>query len=292
MSTAVQAPASADFAGSSSAAAVFQRLHPDQYLTRFLDRGYRPDGRRKDAWREVSVNVGSISTANGSALVRMGDTTVVCGVKAEVAEPCGSRPDEGFVVPNIDLPALCSPKFKPGPPADEAQTMSNWLNDLIVSSCTLPPTSLVIAPGKAAWSVYIDVVCINFDGNAYDAAVLAVMAALRNTRLPRATYSEDNQQVTCDASVTFPLPLGRLPLAASFGVFQSTHVLPDPSAFELPLHSTTITIALDEAGNACTVRQEGLGGVIGQSGDDVLSEAWAAAEARVRTLRTVLEQSS
>ncbi len=36
-------------------------------------------------------------------------------------------------VPNIDLPALCSPKFKPGPPADEAQTMSNWLNDLIVS---------------------------------------------------------------------------------------------------------------------------------------------------------------
>jgi exosome complex component RRP43 len=52
-----------------------------------------------------------------------------------------------------------------------------------MSSRTLPPTSLVIAPGKAAWSIYIDVVCINFDGNAYDAAVLAVMAALRNSEL-------------------------------------------------------------------------------------------------------------
>lgn len=97
--------------------------------------------------------------------------------------------------------------------------------------------------------------------------------------------------MTCDASETFPLPLGRLPLTASFGVFKSTHVLPDPSAFELPLLSTTINIALDEAGNACAVRQEGLGGVTGQSGDDVLSEAWSAAEARVRTLRTVLAQS-
>ncbi|CAK9781848.1 ribosomal protein S5 domain 2-like protein [Cutaneotrichosporon oleaginosum] len=291
MATAVQSSTSGDVSGSSSAAAIFQRLHPDQYLTRFLDKGYRPDARRKDVWRDVSINVGSIATADGSALVRMGDTTMVCGVKAEVAEPSGSRPDEGFVVPNIDLPALCSPKFKPGPPADEAQTMSNWLNDLLVSSQTLPPTSLVIAPGKAAWSVYIDVVCINFDGNAYDAAVLAVMAALRNTRLPRATFSEDTQQTTCDANETFPLPLGRLPLTASFGVFQSTHVLPDPTAFELPLLSTNICIALDEQLRACAVRQEGLGGVTGRSGDDVLSEAWTAAEERVRALRNILEQS-
>lgn len=45
----------------------------------------------------------------------------------------------------------------------------------------MPPKSLIIAPGKAAWVIYIDVVCINYDGNAYDAAVLAVMAALRNS---------------------------------------------------------------------------------------------------------------
>jgi exosome complex component RRP43 len=37
---------------------VFQRIHPDQYLTRFLDKGYRPDGRRIDGWRDVSINVG------------------------------------------------------------------------------------------------------------------------------------------------------------------------------------------------------------------------------------------
>lgn len=61
MATAVQQPdasSSSEPLAGPSAAAVFKRLHPDQYLTRFLDQGYRPDGRRLDAWRDVSVNVG------------------------------------------------------------------------------------------------------------------------------------------------------------------------------------------------------------------------------------------
>ena len=41
--------------------------------------------------------LGSISTADGSALVRLGNTTVVCGVKAEIAEPELDLPDNGFI---------------------------------------------------------------------------------------------------------------------------------------------------------------------------------------------------
>ena len=43
----------------------------------------------------------------------------------------------------------------------------------------IPPQSLCISPGKAVYVLYIDVVCINY--NAFDAAVMAVMAALRNS---------------------------------------------------------------------------------------------------------------
>ena len=42
-------------------------------------------------------SIGSISTADGSALVRMGNTTVICGVKAEIAEPDLDREEEGFL---------------------------------------------------------------------------------------------------------------------------------------------------------------------------------------------------
>ncbi|ADV19981.1 exosome complex component RRP43 [Cryptococcus gattii E566] len=228
--------------GGANAAAVFKRLHPASYLSRFLSSGYRPDGRpilsssssqptasasaADDIWRQVSINTGSISTAHGSALVRMGDTTMVCGVKAEIGEPDTETPGEGFVVPNIDLPALSSPRFKPGPPGDEAQTYSNWLNELLVSSKTIPLSSLLIAPGKAAWVLYIDVVCINYDGNAFDAAVLAVMAALRNTRLPKAVYDDDTQRAICSRTERYPLKLGRMPLSCSFGIFERCHAPP------------------------------------------------------------------
>ena len=48
-------------------------------------------------------------------------------------------------------------------------------------SNVLPLKKLGIRPGKSAWVLYIDIVCINYDGNAFDAAVLAVMTALRNS---------------------------------------------------------------------------------------------------------------
>ena len=41
--------------------------------------------------------LGSISTANGSALVRMGNTTIVCGVKAEISEPELDHDGDGFL---------------------------------------------------------------------------------------------------------------------------------------------------------------------------------------------------
>ncbi|KAG8912449.1 hypothetical protein FRC02_005991, partial [Tulasnella sp. 418] len=160
---------SIDSSSSNMDAVIFQRLHPKAYLERFLAEGVRPDGRNPDVWRDLKVNVGSISTADGSALVRLGNTTVVCGVKLEIAEPDLSRPNDGFIVPNVDLPALCSPRFKSGPPGEEAQIISERLNDMIIASKILSTSSLCIHPGKFVWVLYIDVACINYDGNAFDA---------------------------------------------------------------------------------------------------------------------------
>ena len=76
---------------------IFQRLHPRAYFERFLAEHVRPDGREAEEWRDLFLHVGSISTADGSALVRLGETTIVCGVKAEIAEPDLEQPTEGFL---------------------------------------------------------------------------------------------------------------------------------------------------------------------------------------------------
>lgn len=45
----------------------------------------------------------------------------------------------------------------------------------------VPLSSLCIHPGKAAWVLYVDATCINYDGNVFDAALLAMVAALKNS---------------------------------------------------------------------------------------------------------------
>ncbi|KAJ7104184.1 ribosomal protein S5 domain 2-type protein [Mycena belliarum] len=256
-------------------ASIFQRLHPRAYLERFVAEDIRPDGRPFDAWRDVSVNVGSISTADGSALVRLGETTIVCGVKAEIAEPELDKPDEGFLVPNIDLPALCSPKFKPGPPSDEAQVLSDRLNEVL--SQIVPLKSLVIHPSKAVWVLYIDATCINYDGNVFDAALIAMVAALRNTVLPKATYNVETGLTICSRAAATPLQILKAPICMSFGVFDAI-LLADPTAFEEPLLSTTISVVVDENSELVSVVQLGPG--VDLDGEDVLSTCISAAKSR------------
>ncbi|ORY61172.1 ribosomal protein S5 domain 2-type protein [Leucosporidium creatinivorum] len=233
--------------------ALFKRLHPRPYLDRFLQEGVRPDGRPLGAdageavWRDASVNIGSISTAPSSALIRLGNTTLVCGITLEIAPPDITTPNQGFIVPNVDLPALCSPLFRPGPPSDEAQVLSTRLRDILIASNVLPLASLIIEPAKAAFVVYLDVVCLNFDGGILDAAVLACVGALKNLRLPKATWDPDTGATLCEPisekAQGESIPLNPLPLSVTFGIFNG-HLLPDPTLFESTLCTSHITIVV------------------------------------------------
>jgi exosome complex component RRP43 len=77
-------------------AETFKRVQPSEYYRRFLEQDIRPDGRIFSEFRPTIINTGCISTAHGSAVVRIGNTTVLCGIKAEVAEPTLDKPTSGY----------------------------------------------------------------------------------------------------------------------------------------------------------------------------------------------------
>ncbi len=81
----------------------------------------------------------------------------------------------GFIVPNLELPPLCHPRFKPGPPSEQAQVASQFLLEVINNSSLLDRRSLCIRPGRLAWVVCIDLVCHNYDGSVIDVAVKAMV---------------------------------------------------------------------------------------------------------------------
>ncbi|BGP13296.1 hypothetical protein JCM10213_004934 [Rhodosporidiobolus nylandii] len=294
-------------AASNLTPALFKRLHPKPFLERFVAEGVRPDGRplgkqakEHDLWRDASANVGSVSTAPSSALVRLGKTSLVCGVTLEIAPPDLARPNEGFIVPNVDLSPLCSPLFRPGPPADEAQVLSARLRDVLLAANILPLSSLVIEPGKAVWVVYLDVVCLNYDGGILDAAVLASVAALKNLVLPAATFDIDDQRAVCERiSETSPgqrIPLGGEPYSVSFGIFNG-HILPDPTLFESQLCTSEITVVLStstESSSSSSLAKAPLvhvyqAGAPLENGRETLKECIRMARKRAEELRAVVQ---
>ena len=75
---------------------------------------------------------------------------------------------------------MCSSKFRPGPPSEQAQAVSEAINRVLKESKVLDLKDLCIEEGKAVWVLYVDAVCVAYDGNIFDAALAAIMAALNN----------------------------------------------------------------------------------------------------------------
>ncbi|KAI8799166.1 exosome complex component RRP43 isoform X1 [Biomphalaria glabrata] len=233
----------------------FKITQPKEYYEKFLEKDVRPDNRELGEFRPTVLNIGCVTTAEGSSLVKLGNTSVICGIKAEVAEPA-SDGKKGYLVPNVELPPLCSTNFKPGPPSELAQVLSQNMVDFLTDSKCVRLEDLCIVPGKLVWSLYIDLVCLDFDGNVMDACTLALMAALKNTLLPVVTVDEDSGEITTDVSIHQKLSISKCPVSTSFIIFDKKILLVDPTSEEEDLATGALTI-ITEGDNLCSIYKPG-----------------------------------
>ncbi|OJJ43130.1 hypothetical protein ASPZODRAFT_75012 [Penicilliopsis zonata CBS 506.65] len=340
--------------------AQFASLQPHAYLLAHLSPpalsnqpSIRANGRSPSQFRATSANAGSLTHANGSAVVRLGDTAAVCGVRAEILHTddiaswsvssstgagnkrrklSGEDPEDpeesqiqdlNLLVPNLSLSTGCAPGFIPGaPPSALAQSLSHQLLTLLHTSRLVRTDDLRIwydVPDlegagqetgeamdvdvvdkesslkqprkreiKAFWVLYIDVMIVSLAGNVLDAAWAAVLAALRDTKLPRAWWDVDAESVLCSNRVdeARSLLLRGLPVCSSFCVFeadaaagwravvlptsiemeqnkqQQRWILADPDGYEEGLTQERMCIVLDkdQSGNPVIVRMEKNGG--------------------------------
>lgn len=285
--------------------ATFAKLSPHPYLLANLDPSeddtppVRSNGRAPNEVRSPTVNLSSLSHANGSSLVRMGDTTVICGARAETILTSNipnyrasntetELKDYDLLVPNIELATGSAPQFLPGgPPTTLAQTLSTKIFSLLHSSKLLNPDDLRIwhtpldepvttdedameeeddndrsTGGQkevvAYWVLYVDIFFISFDGNPFDAAWAATLAALRDTKLPQARYDPDRELVVCSRQGPKPLTLSGSPIACTAVVFtgketdrpvEGRHwLLVDPDSLEESLCDESLTVVVDCTG--------------------------------------------
>ncbi|XP_026857387.1 exosome complex component RRP43 [Electrophorus electricus] len=238
-------------------AAGFKTAEPLEYHRSFLKENCRPDGRELGEFRPTTLNIGSINTAEGSALVKIGNTTVICGIKAELALPSSDAPDKGYIVPNVDLPPLCSSRFRPGPPGEQAQTASQFIADVIDSSNIIKKEDLCIEKSKLCWVLYCDIMCLDYDGNLLDACIITLLAALKNAQLPKVTINKETDLAEVELQHKRHLQIRCHPVASSFAVFDDTVIIVDPTAEEESLCRALLTAVTDEDDQLCALHKPG-----------------------------------
>lgn len=242
------------------------------YIADLARQGKRIDARTMDQFRDVSVEVGSIKSAQGSALVGIGKTQVIAGIKMEHAEPFPDKPDSGMLVVNAELLPLASPTFEPGRPDENAIELARVVDRGIRESDAIDLDKLVIKSGEEVWAVFIDIHVLDHDGNLIDASAVAAIAALLNTKPPE------------DEAWTLPeFPIQKKPVTVTVAKINNK-LMVDPCLDEEGVMDARISIATIEDGSICAMQKGG----IGWFSREELEQAYELAKAEGAELRSKL----
>ncbi|KAF7408027.1 hypothetical protein HZH66_002564 [Vespula vulgaris] len=261
----------------------YKIIHPVKYLHDHLAQDIRPDGRQFLSFRPISVNVSSITRADGSAVFKIGNTTVICGIKAELTTPKVETPDCGFIVPNVELSALCSPKFHPGPPTEEAQVITKLIEHIFINSAAVDLKNLCIYKAKLVWVLYCDLLCINYDGAVIDACVGALATAFKCLTLPEITHDPNNGNICVERKHRIPFPVKALPVSTTFAIFDGQLLIADPTDDEESLSLGKLTIVSDEEAICCIHKPGGI-----PVSQDLFIKSLAKSKRRADLVRTLI----
>jgi len=220
-----------------------------EYLAKLAGQGKREDGRGFDEFRPITIETNVISKAEGSARVKIGNTQVVAGIKMSVGEPYSDSPESGVMVTAAELIPLASPDFEAGPPREKAIELSRVVDRGIRESGVIELDKLCIEPKEKVWVVFIDIHIIDYDGNLFDAASLASLAALMTTTVPAENF---------ELGEDYPLPIKEPPVSCTSVKFNG-NVVTDPSLDEEETAEARLTVATDQNGDIRAM-QKGLNG--------------------------------
>ncbi|KAA8517104.1 hypothetical protein F0562_017397 [Nyssa sinensis] len=278
----------------------FRRLFPLRFHERHLLESIRPDARPLGKARETTLALGAVASADGSALAKIGCTTMLAAIKMEVMTPTMESPDEGCIAIDFHMPPICSPIVRPGRPAEAAPVVSKQLSDTILSSGMINLKELSLVSGKAAWMAYLDIYCLDADGSLFDAALLSAVAAFAHLQIPVVSLNDDGRVVVVPEEneggelEKEPVNKGKRKLKLSSIPFSLTcilhknYILADPTAEEESVMETLVTVALDSSFQLVSLYKPG-GPVLAYT--SAVQDCVALTRQRVKELRNILNEA-
>ena len=77
-----------------------------------IEQNVRVDGRARDDYRSMTLELGVVPQASGSARLRLGATDVMVAVKADIGTPPRENPDHGRLQCSVELSASADPAYE------------------------------------------------------------------------------------------------------------------------------------------------------------------------------------
>ncbi|XP_062074541.1 uncharacterized protein LOC133778585 [Humulus lupulus] len=275
----------------------FKRLFPLRFFERHLTESIRPDGRALGRARDSTLALGAVASANGSALAKIGLTTMLAAIKMEVMTPSKESPDEGCIAVEFHMPPICSPLVRPGRPAEAAPVVSKQLFDTILSSGMIDLKDLSLVSGKAAWMAYLDIYCLDADGALFDAALLSAVAAFSHLQIPVVSMNDDGKVSVVSEEEDEgravvnkerrKLKLSRIPFSLTC-LLHKNYILADPTAEEESIMDTLVTVVLDSSDQLVSLYKPG-GPALAHTSS--VQDCIALTRQRVKELQMILDET-
>ncbi|KAF3442692.1 hypothetical protein FNV43_RR16609 [Rhamnella rubrinervis] len=275
----------------------FRRLFPLRFYERHLVESIRPDARPLGRARDTTLALGAVTSTDGSALAKIGLTTMLAAIKMEVMTPSIETPDEGCIAIDFHMPPICSPLVRPGRPAEAEPVVSKQLCDTILSSGMINMKELSLISGKAAWMAYLDIYCLDADGALFDAALLSAVAAFSHLQIPVVSMNDDGRVVIISEEhqegkdpvnkEKRKLTLSSIPFSLT-SILHKKYILADPTAEEESIMDTLVTVVLDSSGRLVSLYKPG-GTVLAYT--SAIQDCIALTRQRVKELRNILDEA-
>jgi exosome complex component RRP42 len=228
------------------------------FIRNLLKEGKREDGRAFDQFRDLEIEAGFVSKANGSAFVKLGNTKVLAGVKVQVESPYNDTPTRGNFMTSAEMCPMASPYFEAGPPRIEAIEVARVTDRSIRESGIIDMDALCIEPGEKVWAVFVDLEILDYDGNLFDACSIATLAAVLGGELPAVCPKTGYEAFKDGKPRPLPLKLDNATFSTTF-VKIDGNILVDPGLHEELTADTRITMGIDPAGNLRAAQKGGFG---------------------------------
>ena len=235
------------------------------FIIDLASKGKRADGRKEDEFRKVIVEKNVIEKAEGSALVRIGSTQVLVGVKMGVQVPFPDAQKEGVLMVGAEFSPIASPDFESGPPREDSIELARVVDRGIRESGAIDVEKLCIKEGEKVWTVFVDIQILDDGGNLLDASALAATSALLNAKFPK--YEDD--KVIPEEKTNKKLPLKCKPVAVTH-VKIGDKFFVDPSSEELAASSAWLSVGTKDDGNIAAIQKGGRAGLTFEEVENLL----------------------